>query len=61
MRLGIQGDQRNDCELFPKKLAYQEYAENDLDNPFKVLEDALQDLNAQHHDLLPSDVTAETF
>ena len=39
----------------------QDYAENDLEDPFKVLEDALQDLNAQHHDLLPSDVTAETF
>ena len=32
----------------------QDYAKNDLDDPFKVLEDALQDLNAQHHDLLPS-------
>ena len=39
----------------------QDYTENDLDDPFKVLEDALQDLNAQHHDLLPSNVTAETF
>ena len=39
----------------------QDYAENDLDDPLKVLEDALQDLNAQYHDLLPSDVTAETF
>ena len=39
----------------------QDYAGNDLDDHFNVLEDALQDLNAQHHDLLPSDVTAETI
>ena len=39
----------------------QDYAENDLDDPFKVLEEALQDLNAQHRDLLPSNVTAKAF
>ena len=39
----------------------EDYAESDLDDPFNVLEDVLQDLNAQHHDLLLSDVTAETF
>ena len=39
----------------------EDYAENDLDDPFKVLEGALQDRNAQHHDLLPSDVTTENF
>ena len=39
----------------------KDYAENDFDDPFKVLEEALQELNAQYRDLLPSNVTAEAF
>ena len=62
----------NDVMNWVKKLCFrkmniiiefivQKYAQVTNFDPFKIVKDVLQDLNAQHHDLFPSDVTAETF